>query len=432
MTDPRRFADAVFHNARSRRSVRMPHAPPVLGKPSTRRISPTPPSPPEAEAGLETGEPAVFDAFTADLGVGLPTGTALLVVIPVEQGGAEGFRLRAVCCCGPLVEFADVYGRPDLALGSLVAADGLLPADVLSSMRTWSRTKKRLVRWLDARRAAHGDELQLVIWDQTGYGIPWELFWLERAPGSGRTEGWLGGLVTVTRWMSIETAWGETVRDYRSEHTCAGPVAAYVAADMEHDLSLLGPYHFESSDSLPRLAKALEDGDPLAMVYVACHGTYGTRLSDCVLGGVPLDRFDPRRFDRLGPAATFVFLNACHSGSLVDDAGRFRDRALRGFAEVFLRSGAAGVLATSGRVGDRQAHEMAGQLFRHLRDHPGRSVAEAVRDLRAEMARLTPDDLLDVDGPEGNRRLLPLLYRFMYVFYGSPRTAVSLATAEGV
>ncbi|GAA2107275.1 CHAT domain-containing protein [Actinomadura alba] len=429
MTDRRRFADAVFRGARSRRSLRTPHAPLVPRRPPA---PPAAPSAPEPETGLETGEPVVFDAFTADLGAGLPTGMALLVVIPVEQGGTPGFRLRAVCCCASLVEFGDVYGRPDLALGSLVAADGLLPVDVLSSMRTWSRTKKGLIRWLDARRAAHGDDLQLVIWDQTGYGIPWELFWLERAPGSGRSEGWLGGLVTVTRWLSIETAWGEVVRDYRSEHTCAGPVAAYVAAEMEHDVSLFGAYHLENSDSLHTLAKALEEGDPLAMVYVACHGTYGARLSDCVLGGVPLDRFDPRRFDRLGPAATFVFLNACHSGSLVDDAGRFRDRALRGFAEVFLRSGAAGVLATSGRVGDRQAHEMADQLFRHLRDHPGRSVAQAVRDLRAEMARMTPDDLLDVDGPEGNRRLLPLLYRFMYVFYGSPRTAVSLATGKGV
>jgi CHAT domain-containing protein len=420
MSDRRRFFNAVFRDSRPASAVRRP-------------APPRPAAPSEPDLDLEAGDPQVFDAFTADLGEELPTGMALLVVIPVELAGAPGFRLRAVCCCGPLVEFGDVHGRPDLALGSLASVDGLLPADVLSTMQTWSRTKGTLIRWLDSRRAAHGDDLRLVIWDQTGYGIPWELFWLERAPCSGRSEGWLGGLVTVTRWLSIATAWGEVVRDYRSVHLCAGPVAAYVAEEMAHDLTPFHPYHVERSDSMPALAKTLQaEGDALAMVYVACHGTYGTRLSECTLGGVPLDRFDPKRFDRLGSAATFVFLNACHSGSLVDDAGRFNDRTLRGFAEVFLRSGAAAVLATSGRVGDRQAYEMAGQLIRHLHDHPGRSVAEALRELRGEVACLTPDDLLEMEGTEANKSLLPLLYRFMYVLYGSPRTTVSPATGEGV
>ncbi|GII85764.1 hypothetical protein Ssi03_37540 [Sphaerisporangium siamense] len=379
----------------------------------------------------DAGDPMVFDVVEADLGAGLPEGMALLTVVPVHQeGGAPGFRLRGVCCCGETTEFAEVYGRPRLDLRQLDSKGGELPADVLSFMQVWSRPKAELTRWLDRRIVAHGDRLQLVIWDDTGYRIPWELFWLDY--DGGRSEGWLGGVVTLTRWLSIRTAWPETVRDYRSAHTCTGPVAAYVEPRMTHDHALLTSYHVERSDSMPALAKALREyGTALALVYVACHGEFGDQVTESALGGLPLLLADTMKFLRLRSAATMVFLNACQSGSLGYDTDRFNDRVLRGFAEVFLRSGAAGVLATSGNVGDREAWEMARELFRHMREHPGRPVAEALRTLRARAATLSPADLAGVSGTAADAELLPLLYRFMYVYYGSPRTLVTPDVALG-
>lgn len=385
------------------------------------------------DTGLEPGDPMVFDVFKANLSLGLPEGMALLTVIPVQQeDGAPGFRLRGVCCCDEVRELGEIYGRPQLELGSLVSAEGELPADVLSIMQTWSRPKTQLTRWLDHRRATHGNQLQLVIWDDTGYRIPWELFWLESGPASDRDEGWLGGLLTVTRWLTIQAAWQEIVRDYRSAHTCTGPVAAYVDAQMTHDQSLLASYQVEPSGSMYELTKALKAGTgALALVYVACHATFGDQVSECMLGELPLLNADPMRFDRLVPSATLVFLNACHSGSVGYDTKRFNDKVLRGFAEVFLRSGAAGVLATNGSVGDKLAFEMARDLLQQLSAKPGQSVAEAVRELRAEVARLSPADLAAIAGIEANKELLSLLYRFMYVFYGSPRTLVTLAGSRG-
>jgi hypothetical protein len=376
----------------------------------------------------------VFDVFKANLSTGLPEAMALLTVIPARQSdGTPGFRLRGGCCCDDMRELGEIYGRPQLELSSLASAEGELPADVLTIMQTWSRPKTQLTRWLDARRATHGNQLQLVIWDDTGYRIPWELFWLGSRPTSGRDEGWLGGLLTVTRWLTIHATWQEFVRDYRSAYTCSGPVAAYVDAQMAHDQSLLASYQVEQSSSMYDLTKTLGAGSgALGLVYVACHAKFGDQVNECILGGLPLLHVDPMRFTRLMQSAAIVFLNACHSGSVGYDTKRFNDKVLRGFSEVFLRSGAAGVLGTTGSVGDKLAFEMAREMLQQLTAKPGQSAAEALRELRAQVARLSPADLAAVAGVEANKDLLSLLYRFMYVYYGSPRTLVTLTTSGGL
>jgi hypothetical protein len=265
-----------------------------------------------------------------------------------------------------------------------------------------------------------------VIWDDTGYRSPWELLWLYTGPMSVQDEGWLGGLLTVTRWLSIRTPWQEVVRDYRSSYDCTGPVAAYIDEQMAQDRALFAGYQVEPSGTMYDLTQALNSAaGMLALVYVACHAEFGDQVSECTLGHLRLVHADPMKFRRLTSASTLVFLNACLSGSLGYDTKKFNDGVLRGFPEVFLRSGAAGVLATNGRVGDQLAFEMARELFQHLRDHPGTSVAEAVRELRASAARLTPAELAAVKDTKANKQLLPLLYRFMYLYYGSPRTVVS-------
>ena len=85
-----------------------------------------------------------------------------------------------------------------------------------------------------------------------------------------------------------------------------------------------------------------------------------------------------------------MFLNGCHTGSVGIDLGTYNDDALRGFAKVFLRSGAAGVLATTGAVGRDEARVLADNLLKHLKSHPELSVAEAVRQLRRDAAVQRP------------------------------------------
>ncbi|MBY8846057.1 CHAT domain-containing protein [Streptomyces sp. SP2-10] len=378
----------------------------------------------------QAGTAHAFSAFDADLERGLPPGMAVLLVLPVLRDGKRGFRLRGVCCCGVLQDFPE-SAHPDIELANLVARSGIPPTKVIATMRRWSQNMTKLTTWLHERRCEHGDALQLMVWDETGYGIPWELFWLEAPPGSSWREGWLGGLVTMTRWLTINAAWS-VVRDYATSHTCAGPVASFVADDMRHDDALLSRFASETIPGIRGLSKTLATGQPLGMVYVACHGKFESDEDDCRLGDVPLVMLEGGgRFGRLASAATFVFLNACHSGRLLAGDGTFADQAQRGFSEVFLRSGAAGVLATSGEVGDEEAHQMAGELLKLLCERPQMPVAAALRELRSVVAHLMPADLFDAEANEEQRRLLPLLYRFMYVYYGSPRTTVALAPCEG-
>lgn len=379
-----------------------------------------------------TGGTFAFGPLRTDLERRLPTGMALLVVLPVHRPDGPGFRLRGICCCGAVQDFPEC-ARPHIALADLVAEGGSLPAKVVAKMRIWSKRRPELMRWLHERRCAHGDGLELVIWDETGYDIPWELFWLGTPPDSPYRPGWLGGLVTVTRWLSVHSAWS-VVRDYASSYTCSGPVAAYIADDMSHDEALLREFASETIGGVRGLPKALSAGEPLGMVYIACHGTFGPDEDDCHLDNVALVMLDGGEHDafgRLSSAATLVFLNACHSGRLIAGDGGYSDQSLRGFSELFLRSGAAGVLATSGEIGDEDAHRMADELLRLLRDRPGTPVAVALRELRAALAHLVPPDVFDAEPREEQRRLLPLLYRFMYVYYGSPRAQVALTPRPG-
>ncbi|MFI5473501.1 CHAT domain-containing protein [Streptomyces cacaoi] len=404
----------------------------VRRTPYRRRPSPVVPPPAPQPPDPPVGETFAFGPLGTDLHRRLPTGMALLVVLPVRRTHGPGFRMRGVCCCGATEDFPEC-SRPDIALADLVAEGGSLPAKVVATMRRWSRGKPELMRWLHGRRCAHGDELELVIWDETGYGIPWELFWLGTPPGSPYRPGWLGGLVTVTRWLSIHSAWS-VVRDYSSPYACEGPVAAYIADDMSHDEALLREFASEAIGGIRGLPKALSAGDPLGMVYIACHGTFGSDEDDCHLDNVKLVMLDGGEedfFERLASAATLVFLNACHSGRLLAEDEEYADQNQRGFSELFLRSGAAGVLATSGEIGDEDAHQMADELLRLLRDRPDTPVAVALRELRSALAHLTPADVFDAEPKEEQRRLLPLLYRFMYVYYGSPRTLVALTPRLG-
>ncbi|MFF1810742.1 CHAT domain-containing protein [Streptomyces sp. NPDC058251] len=402
----------------------------VRRSPYRRRPSPTVPAPPAPRDTL-AGETHVFGPLGTDLERRLPAGMALLVVLPVRRDHGPGFRMRGICCCGATLEFPE-YSRPGIALADLVVRNGSPPVKVVATMRRWSRNMVELTRWLHDRRCAHGDGLELVIWDETGYGIPWELFWLATPPDSPYRPGWLGGLVTVTRWLSINTAYS-VVRDYVSSHACEGPVAAYIADDMRHDEALLREFASEPIGGIRGLPRALSTGEALGMVYIACHGTFGSDDEDCHLDNVKLvmlDGGEDDAFKRLKSATTLVFLNACHSGRLLAEDGEYADQNQRGFAQLFLRSGAAGVLATSGEIGDEEAHQMADELLRLLRNRPGTPVAVALRELRSALAHLTPADLFDAEPKEEQRRLLPLLYRFMYVYYGSPRTLVALTPRE--
>jgi len=415
-----------------------------------------PPAEPRAQASSERdgdivrgGGEEPLARFNPAMQRRLPPGMAELLVCPPQQvgGDPQRFRLRVQCCCASAEDLNVEYGGPDLDLGTNIAPGGPPPARFLDTVGNWSYDKGELANWLNQRRHRHQDKLELVVWDDTRFRIPWELLLLPADRELGLPRGHLGGLVTVTRWMSMKPWFPRYVRRFTNPnpYQASGPVVAYIADDMEHDRDILGDFVVHDARGVENLFEILageeilaRDPAAFAMVYVACHGEFGDDPGDCVLGGFPLGRAGRFSDDlpKLREQPTLVFLNGCRTGAIGLDTRKYNDGALRGFAAVFLRCGATGVLATTGAVGREEAGALAHVLIGHLKVNRDLTVADAVRRLRAAASRRILE-LLRTDIPEDERRaadeeLLSLLYPFMYVYFGSPRMLMSFAQSGGL
>jgi CHAT domain len=427
----------------------------------------------ETQPALITGDsgngPSTADR---DEDQALPPGMAKLHIFPeVSSDGIRRFGMHGFCCCGArgpkvVYDIDNVPGEPELRLDRELRRGGTRPGKFVERMNLWSGEQVRLTDWLNECRDAHQGRLELVIQDDTGFRVPWELLLLPRGQAvGGSAAGRLGALVTVTRWLNLEpsrTAPATPKDVYNESHYQArGSVAAYIADRMAHDRSLFDRFVLDPVDPVGSMRDLIawlktETDDELAalaMVYVACHGEFSDNPEDSVLGGYSLGAAQQLFYDlfRVREWDTLIFLNGCNTGSMATDGlnrlgkGIYNDGALRGFAKFFLLCGAAGVLATTGAVGNDAAWHMAAGLLDLVKAHPEMTVADAVRRLRAKAAEeITIDLLLRTGTREGmpaeerrqaalaNKQLYQLLFPFMYVCYGSPRLRLALTARAGL
>lgn len=409
--------------------------------PARRRLEPKPAAQPRPEPEETVGADDMEDLPDRDpVGRGgLPHGTALLRIYDRDLPNGEScFGYEVHSCCTEVKIFDDLrYGRPDLALHDNATLAGPLPVEFFNQMRVWSKQQGRLTRWLYDRRCCY-PQLKLVISDSTPSRIPWEMLWLPSLTAdSGPERGFLGAVVEVTRQFKLNGPFPELMRtsEIPAPYLVSGPVAAYIADKMKLDRGIFTGLTLDDEirsmeDLFESLAGNSGESGPVAMVYVACHATFGDRPEECVIDDFPYTRtadYDDDELFRLRVEPTLVFLNSCDTGLMGVDARKYNDGALRGFAEVFLRAGAAGVLATTGAVGTSDARVLAGKLLSWLKANSGLSVAEGVRQLRAEaLAEIKRNrwwfrsTLSPSQRYEANMGLLPLLYPFMYVYFGGP------------
>ncbi|MFF1837064.1 CHAT domain-containing protein [Streptomyces sp. NPDC058231] len=391
-----------------------------------------------------------FGAVDADRR--LPPATARIRVVPHHdrRGGPPAFGISAWCEGVARLPYTTgpTQLRPDgIALGN-VRAGGEAPSELLRAIRLWSRNQRVLAAWINRARAVHGDALRLTIHDDTGYELPWEALWLPSDHGHGLTEGLLGALVVLTRWLTIRrpdivlpkdhTAVEGGVLGYffhdRDFDPLLEPSRAHLH-DMRSDMAAFHGYvHRPHVDIDPFLA-ALDEpsGLPTGLVYMACHGTYDEQVSALSLAGVTWSELDEHEMAVLDSDHAMVCLNACHSGRFVRNTGG-GESDLRGFAELFLRKGAAGCVVTAGKVGDREARELIGQLVRTVTEEPWRPVADSLRLFRAralqEFGSLADIPRTQQEGRpnrEGQRRVRRLLYSLMFQYYGHPLSTLRLA-----
>jgi CHAT domain len=389
----------------------------------------------KSTADLPTGASERLGASTVDVHAGLPHATAELLVRRAFLDGPGGdvvFELSGYCCCGENLDSvkSERHSRPPrLALATLITRErgGESPAQSLYRLRNWSLNKYELRDWLARILARHNDELRLIIWDDTGFDIPWELFWVTPDRTAGVRGGWLGVLATVTRWTTIRNVRGRI--PYMSGR-CEGDVVGYVAdiKPINADKALFEGTSARLADTIRELLSELDQSGPdIALVYIACHGDFSEIGFKFKIDQVSLGEVESQSWLRIETSGGLVFVNACHSGRQTEDP-EYHDGLIRGFAEVFLRSGATGFIGTAGAVLEQEARKVADHLLRQFRLHPDRPAAAALRDYRRALSVV---ELPPLDDSEAAKELLPFVTASMYLFFGGPDTTVALRGMGG-
>ncbi|WDZ83386.1 CHAT domain-containing protein [Micromonospora cathayae] len=396
---------------------------------------------PELPGDIEVSEAVETEPVDVPLTARLEPGVAVLRVYRDALG--DRFKVAGDCPELPLPDTVSArQGRPDVGLGALVVGGtGEHPVDVCARLHTWSESKTELVAWVNRLRLRFGDSFRLVIADQTGWEIPWELLRLPPDRTGELPAGWLGGIVPVSRRLTVEPDAPD--KHTHGAHTCAGETVAFVDTDMTADGEALARYGAHQLPDIHDLLDILEDGSrQFGLIYLGCHGDFdpasgtafrlaGRPHSDNGLVRTGVSVFELRRSTLAAVASgrPLVILNACHSARSVLDE-RNNDGTSHGFVRVFLEAGAAGVVGTVGMVGLHDARRVAEDLLRRL-EQPGASIATALRDVRAVLA--AREDALShrqrrTDA--GRDTVLSFLYGFMYVYFGHPDTDVRLSTVE--
>jgi hypothetical protein len=378
------------------------------------------------EDDLAAGEAQTLRGFTAHLDRATPPGFVQLTV--TKKAGGARLRLSSQSSIDGLPRPPKKCDPPDLALGDIARKGGEKVEDVYYWLTEWSRTQPELRKWFEAVRAAVRDDLRLVIWDETGTEVPWELLYLHRGQAAGLEPGWLGALVAVTRKARVYPDTGAVAQDDDaqdddlSDRKIDGAMLACLADDMTADADALDRFRHHRVAEADLFQRLLDENEALAMLYVACHGDFTSSIRAWSLGQITLSSMTGVRMRCLESKAGVVFLNACHSGRMVID--RRSGRALHGFAEAFLRRGASVVIGPSGEVDAQVARRFAGLVLGCLAERPGIPVSMALRDARAEVARSVP-----VRDP-AKEQVHNLVYAFMFLCYGNPNARVVLPLAD--
>lgn len=374
----------------------------------------------DAVAPVGPTEPEPLDPVSADL---LSRHARAFAQLVVTRAGSDEFRIAGQHCDPEhVLRTAERFGRPRLPLGDLARTGGLQSQDLDDLLYEWSRIQPEdLVDWLQGLRAGIGDtDLRLVIWDSTGFDIPWEAFTLPPDEDRSLPGGPLGAFVAVTR-LALRPDQGPARAD--EELVAAGAVLSYVA-DETGDLDILEPYGRRSLDA-DALLELLESEDQrIGLVYVGCHGTWSTDVLQLKLGPWKLREISRYPLPGLEASRALVFLNACYGGRLLADAvtgGSPTRTDVFGFAEAFLRRGAGTVIGPTGPVDRGLAKQVALAVFEQVAAHPEQHVAAALRDARAAVGKT----VLGVRRPR-KEDLRAFLYSCMYVCYGSPYSRLEL------
>lgn len=296
---------------------------------------------------------------------------------------------------------------------------------IFDNVRTFfRRTCGQLRRWLEDRVKAR-KEVTLIIQECAETRVPWEMLELpfqkeqelaiEFVP--------IGALIKVVRWLStVDSIKGEEIPLRLDRKDWSGQAISYVAAaELKHaaqEMNALKGWH-ESFDDVEKLGKSLRKvSKPLAMLFVASHGQLQEGEPDPNASEPALTRIARNLPMYPQHARPLAFINACHSGLLQRD-----DLGIAGLPEKFLGTFAGAYLGVMGRIDESIAAAIGARILEAAKGKDGVCIPELLRQVRREAF-----EKLDA-GDNASRRAY--VYKFMYVFYGTPEAYLKLEPAGG-
>lgn len=355
-----------------------------------------------------------------------PANTAILHVTP----GGEG-RLRLVGWAGGR---AESFLSLDVNAFKWLDPVGCETAEeysqkLNSNFHDYSLEEAESVRkWFERALQLYGEKCGVVIVDETGSQIPWEMFKL-----SGNL--YLGAQAVVVRWSEAQYRSSQAAQRF-ADPRYVGRISAYVHPGDEGEVAklaelreLLAGYTTDPEmleyDLLPQ-----EGVGQVGLVYL-CYGgviVYGDEESSAA----GLRRFKPYdqdvklRFeevsDVLEPRPIF-FVNAPYTGLILKSGQK-----ACGIARAILKQVAASYIGVLAPVERAYAARFAQKLLEEAASASGVKVAEFLRRQRAEAAaRIKKGKQLTQEEWKLARR--EVAYPFLYVHYGHPNDWLKLDTA---
>jgi hypothetical protein len=387
-----------------------------------------------ADASVADVELTELRATWQDLREKLPEKVALLKVIPHKShDGADCFQLEMYSHHGMQTAkdraALERQGRPGLMLAEKLVRDVDLAAavDCYDELLDWSNTKPELTSWLAELRKDIGDDLRLIVWDDTDFGISWELFWHEM----DESPAWLGTVAEIVRWVTVRTpGWGRQFSAQKCE-LAGGSILYYedpaLLPTANHSIrDPAGPNSYIDGKTMTGLLGKLEDkdnADQYGLVYIRGHGKHSNLRREATLADVSLLKISGLQLHALRGSRTLVFLNACNSARQVPDRGP-GDSTSRNFAEVFLRRHATGVVATLAEVGATYSASLPRKLVTQA-CAGGVRIPEFLRAERAKEAQGLPKNTLGLSADE-QRKILSFLRVSMFAYFGHPESVFKL------
>ena len=288
----------------------------------------------------------------------------------------------------------------------------------------WSTGKYGLSNWLTMLRTAVGSGLRSIIWDNTDFGIPWELF---RHDMVGNME-WLGAAVQVIRWTTVHDPNRHNQFSAEAAQPCGGNILYYEDPAMskpKYSIRDAGRPGDKAAPDMEALLQELADeSKSYGLVYVRGHGVHSESLSAATLAGICLANLEGRALPALREAKSVVILNACNSARPVIDK-YYADGLNRNFAEIFLRQRASAVVATSAEVPIFESAAMAQAIVNEARHHDV-SLPTFLRRRRAVYAQDVPAHTMGLTAQQ-KAAIRAFIYVSMFTYFGHPDAVLRLA-----